>query len=45
MAKLTISLAQMHIAAGDQRKNFQTLAKLCGDAAKLKSQLIVFPEL
>ena len=45
MAKLTVSLAQMNIAAGDQRKNFQTLAEMCADAAKLGSKLIVFPEL
>lgn len=45
MAKLTVSLAQMNIAAGDSRKNFQTLVQNCETAARAKSRLIVFPEL
>lgn len=45
MAKLTISLAQMQIAAGDVRKNTAVLEKMTADAAARKSRMIVFPEL
>lgn len=45
MAKLTISLAQMQIAAGDVRKNTATLERLAADAAARKSRMIVLPEL
>ncbi|MCU0513697.1 MAG: carbon-nitrogen family hydrolase [Anaerolineae bacterium] len=45
MAKLTISLAQMQIAAGDVRKNFAMMESLAALAAARKSKMIVFPEL
>ncbi len=45
MAKLTISLAQMQITAGDVRKNTAVVEKMTADAAYRKSRMIVFPEL
>jgi omega-amidase len=47
MVALTVSLAQMNIAAGDSRKNFSTLENWTTIAAARKSKLhlIVFPEL
>lgn len=45
MAKLTISLAQMQIAAGDSKKNFATVESLTAAAAARKSKVVVFPEL
>lgn len=45
MAKLTISLAQMHIALGDVQKNMNTVERLLADAAAVRSRLVVLPEL
>jgi omega-amidase len=45
VAKLNISLAQMNIALGDTRKNFNTMEKLTEEAARRGSHLVVFPEL
>lgn len=45
MAKLTISLAQMHIALGDARKNIALMEKWTAEAARRGSHMIVFPEL
>lgn len=47
MVMLTVSLAQMNIAAGDPRKNFAAVEALTALAAARKSKLhvIVFPEL
>lgn len=45
MAKLNISLAQMNIALGDVKRNFTTMTKLTGEAARRGSHLVVFPEL
>ncbi len=45
MAKLEISLAQMNIALGDVRKNFQTMSDGAVEAARRGSHLLVLPEL
>ena len=45
MARLNISLAQMNIALGDVKRNYNTLTKLATEAARRGSQLVVFPEL
>lgn len=45
MAKLNISLAQMHIALGDVRKNVNIMQDLTREAARRGSHLVVFPEL
>lgn len=45
MAKLNISLAQMNIALGDVRRNFNTMQGWSAEAARRGSHLVVFPEL
>lgn len=45
MAKLVISLAQMHLALGDTRKNLKVGEEWTAEAARRGSHLIVFPEL
>ena len=45
MPKLSISLAQMHIALGDTGRNFQRMESLATEAARRGSHLVVFPEL
>lgn len=45
MPKLTISLAQMNIVAGDVDKNTRTMTRMVADASRRKSTLIVLPEL
>lgn len=45
MAKLNISLAQMHIALGDVRKNLSVMTDLVAEAARRGSHLVVLPEL
>ena len=45
MAKLTISLAQMNIALGDERVNKKTMQTLAAEAGRRGSHLVVFPEL
>ncbi|MGQ9888427.1 MAG: carbon-nitrogen family hydrolase [Aggregatilineales bacterium] len=45
MAKLNISLAQMNIALGDTRRNFNTMQGWAAEAARRGSHLVVFPEL
>jgi len=45
MPKLTVTLAQMNIALGEEKKNFATMEKLTAMAARAKSRLVVFPEL
>jgi omega-amidase len=45
VTNLTVTLAQMQIAAGDVRKNFSTLEAWTAAAAARKSKVIVFPEL
>lgn len=45
MAKLSISLAQMHIALGDTGRNFQRMQNSAVEAARRGSHLVVFPEL
>ena len=45
MAKLNISLAQMHIALGDPGRNFQRMQNWAVEAARRGSHLVVFPEL
>jgi omega-amidase len=47
MAKLSITLAQMQIVYGDQRRNLATLERLMtqAGASGRKSNMIVFPEL
>ncbi len=45
MAKLVISLAQMNIALGDERKNVAQMERLAAEAARRGSHLVVFPEL
>lgn len=45
MAKLTVSLAQIQIELGDIRKNYQQFERLCEEAARRRSHLVVFPEL
>ena len=45
MAKLNISLAQMNIALGDIRRNFNTMQEWAAEAARRGSHLVVFPEL
>lgn len=45
MTKLIISLAQMHIALGDTRKNVQQFEQYAVEAARRGSHLAVFPEL
>lgn len=45
MAKLTISLAQMQIALGDERKNVAQMEKWAVEAARRGSHMVVFPEL
>lgn len=45
MAKLVISLAQMNIALGDTRKNYNTMQEWATEAARRGSHLVVFPEL
>lgn len=45
MAKLVISLAQMNIALGDERKNLNLMEKWTAEAARRGSHMVVFPEL
>lgn len=45
MAKLVISLGQMQIALGDERKNFSTVERWTAEAARRGSNMVVFPEL
>ncbi len=45
MPKLSISLAQMHIALGETGRNFQRMENLAVEAARRGSHLVVFPEL
>jgi predicted amidohydrolase len=43
--KLIISLAQMNITLGDERKNAATMEKWVAEAARRGSHVVVFPEL
>lgn len=45
MPKLSITLAQMNIAFGDQRKNFNNMVRMTEIASKRGSNIIVLPEL
>lgn len=45
MAKLIISLAQMNIALGDERKNAQVMERWAAEAARRGSHVLVLPEL
>lgn len=45
MAKLIVSLAQMNITLGDEKKNVATMERLAAEAARRGSHLVVFPEL
>lgn len=45
MAKLVISLAQMNIALGDERKNIGQMERWAAEAARRGSHLLVLPEL
>jgi omega-amidase len=45
MPKLSISLAQMHIALGDVGRNFRRMQDWAEEAARRGSHLVVFPEL
>jgi predicted amidohydrolase len=45
MAKLTVSLAQMRITAGDVRRNVNLAEKLIQEASQRKSHIVVLPEL
>jgi len=45
MAKLVVSLAQMNIALGDEKKNVATMEKWAAEAGRRGSHLVVFPEL
>lgn len=45
MPKLVISLAQMNIALGDERKNTNQMEKWTAEAGRRGSHLVVFPEL
>ena len=45
MAKLNISLAQMHIALGDVTRNQSKMEALVAEAARRKSHVVVLPEL
>ena len=45
MAKLTVTLAQMHIAYGELRKNTAQMEKWATEAGRRGSHMVVFPEL
>jgi len=45
MPKLTVSLAQMNVVAGDITRNKNQFQKMVAEAARRKSNLVVFPEL
>ena len=45
MPKLTISLAQMQVVLGDVSRNTNQMQKMVAEAARRKSNLLVFPEL
>lgn len=45
MPKLSVSLAQMQVALGDNQRNIATAQRMVAEAARRKSSLIVFPEL
>ena len=45
MPILTVSLAQMHVKAGDPRSNWTTVRDLTAEAVRRGSDLIVLPEL
>lgn len=45
MAKLSISLAQMNIALGDVRKNYNVMQQWAAEAGRRGSHLLVLPEL
>jgi omega-amidase len=45
MAKLNISLAQMNIALGEEKRNYNAMLKIAEEAARRGSHLLVLPEL
>ncbi len=45
MPILTVSLAQMHVKAGDPRANWAVMQEWTNEAARRGSELVVFPEL
>ena len=45
MPKLTISLAQMQVTPGDITRNTNQMQRMVAEAARRKSNLLVFPEL
>jgi len=45
LAKLMVSLAQMHIRLGNQKYNIAQMEKITAEAARRGSHLVVFPEL
>lgn len=45
MAKLIITLAQMNLALGDEKKNIANMEKWAAEAGRRGSHLVVFPEL
>lgn len=45
MAKLTVSLAQMQIQYGDVTRNLNTFKRMTEEAARRKSNMVIFPEL
>lgn len=45
MPKLTISLAQMPVTSGNERRNVDMMKALVQEAARRNSQVVVFPEL
>lgn len=45
MPKLTVSLAQMNVVAGDISRNNNQFQKMVAEASRRKSSLVVFPEL
>ena len=44
MPKLTISLAQMQVVLGDVSRNTNQMQKMVAEAARRKSNILVFPE-
>ncbi len=45
MAKLNISLAQMTVATGNERRNMDVMQQMVAEAARRGSQVVLFPEL
>lgn len=45
MAKLSITLGQMHIALADQKRNFATAEQYASAASQRKSHILILPEL